>query len=369
MPSNVENSVRVIWLLILRIVLAVAAVYFAYRVRSVVICVVVSVFLAYALLPGVEWLCRRRVRRLNYKTQRLIATILVFIVALGFAAGIVTLTVVPFTRELSQFRANVTKKYTGDLTERLRKAGEWYEERVPSSVKGAINNIDYKQVSTWLMSRVGALLNATRASIGVLMELFLIPVLAFYFVLDYKSISREMYGLVPRGRRREAIRLGRDTGEIMQSYVTGQIILCVIAGVLTAAFLTIVGMPYVVVLALFAGITRAIPVIGPVVSGIPIVLVGIVYGGWGMAGYLLLFVIVMHFAESKFIMPRLIGERMQLHPAVVIIVLLIGAEFFGLLGMFVAAPVAAVVRNLLRTYYIQPRRQRLEAAGAAVEAV
>ena len=138
-------------------------------------------------------------------------------------------------------------------------------------------------------------------------------------------------------------------------------ILCVIAGVLTGAFLSLLGIDYVVVLALFAGITRAIPIIGPIVSGIPIVLVGALMpdGGIGVALYLLLFVTVMHFAESKFIMPQLIGHRLQLHPAVVIIVLLIGAEFFGIIGMFLAAPVAAVCRELLRRYYIRPREHRV----------
>jgi len=91
------------------------------------------------------------------------------------------------------------------------------------------------------------------------------------------------------------------------------------------------------------------------VSGVPIILVGLFYSnGIAVPLYLLTFVVVMHFAESKFIMPRLIGDRLSLHPAVVIIVLFIGAEFFGLLGMFLAAPVAAVIRDVLRFYYVRP---------------
>jgi len=69
---------------------------------------------------------------------------------------------------------------------------------------------------------------------------------------------------------------------------------------------------------------------------------------------LTIFVVVMHFVESKLILPKLIGHRLHLHPAIVIIALLIGAEFLGIVGMFIAAPVAAIVRELLRFYYIKP---------------
>ncbi len=66
----------------------------------------------------------------------------------------------------------------------------------------------------------------------------------------------------------------------------------------------------------------------------------------------------MHFIESKFIMPQLIGYRLQLHPAVIIVALLIGAEFFGIAGMFLAPPVAAICRELVRKYDIRPRECR-----------
>ncbi|MCL6630469.1 MAG: AI-2E family transporter, partial [Armatimonadetes bacterium] len=108
------------------------------------------------------------------------------------------------------------------------------------------------------------------------------------------------------------------------------------------------------ILGVFSGLTRAIPVIGPIVSGLVIVLLGLAKAP--VVGlYLLGFFAALHFVESKFIMPYLIGERMKLHPAVVIIVLLIGAEFFGIFGMFMAAPVAAILRVLIRHYLIKPK--------------
>ena len=106
--------------------------------------------------------------------------------------------------------------------------------------------------------------------------------------------------------------------------------------------------------------TRAIPIIGPIFAGIPIVLLALVTRGMAVAAGVLVFFSILHFVESKFILPLLVGDRLDLHPVVIIVVLLIGEEFGGLLGMFFAAPVAALVRVALLRYWL-PRAERRSA--------
>lgn len=368
MDSNAQSIVEAKWEIIRRLgrwalflVILACFAYILYRIRSVVMAVFAAVLVTYILLPGVEWLCRKRHPRLRPKVQRLIASILIFAVFLSFIAASVSLFVAPVTSEMSEFVhsfGQYQKTFVG-FVEKVWKA-------VPSSGKDIVRTIDYSKLSARAQDYVEGLVRFATSSVRVILELVLIPVLAFYFVYDYKSITCELYGLVPRGKRRDAVRIGRMAGEMMQSYIFGQLILCAIAGVLTWLVLSWLGIKYVAVLALLAAVTRAIPIIGPIASGIPIVLVGALStpGDVRIPLILSIFVIVMHFVESKFIMPQLIGHRLRLHPAVVIIVLLIGAEFFGLLGMFLAAPVAAIIRNLLRRYYIKPRERRPAVAAA-----
>ncbi|MEN6581433.1 MAG: AI-2E family transporter [Armatimonadota bacterium] len=369
MATNVETAIRVIWGLLVRLVVVTGTAYVLYRVRSILISLILAILLTYALLPLVDWLCAKRIKGLHHKTQRLLATIITFIVFIGFVGGCVTVMVTPFTEEVTRFTDNV-QEYGNQTKAWLASAGKWYAKTVPADMKVLIGKMDPQAVPKALGKYTQGALDTTKSWVKFALDLVLIPVIAFYFVLDHRSLTREMYSLVPRKRRREAVRIGHEAGAILKGYVVGQIILCALAGLLTGLFLTIMGVPYVVVLALFAAVTRAIPVIGPVVSGIPIVLVGLLnFPGLGMAAWLTVFVVVMHFAESKFIMPRLIGARLHLHPAVVIIVLLIGAEFFGLIGMFLAAPVAAIVRELLRLYYVRPPIRgitRKEQADAAI---
>ncbi|MCE5313723.1 MAG: AI-2E family transporter [Armatimonadota bacterium] len=355
MASGVENAIRVIWGLLVRLVVVIATAYILYRVRTILISVLISILLTYMLLPVVDWMCGKRIFGLHTKTQRLIATVIVFVAFIGLTVGVIAIIVTPFNEELSRFTDSF-QEYSNQIKSILSSISKWYAKVVPNDVKGFIGNLDYSSLAKTVSDYMQQLLTFTKSWIGFALEIVLIPVLAFYFVLDHRTLTREIYGLVPKRRIREAVKIGHEVGMIMQSYVVGQIILCALAGLLTGLFLWGLGVPYIVVLALFAAITRAIPVVGPVVSGIPIVLVGVLNShGLAIPMYLLTFVIVMHFAESKFIMPKLIGDRLRLHPAVVIIVLLVGAEFFGLIGMFLAAPVAAILRELIRLYYITPR--------------
>lgn len=357
MPTNVENVIRVIWVLLTRIVTIVASAYILYRVRSILISLLVAIVLTYALLPFVERLCKNCRSRRHQKTDRLIATIAVFVVFLVIVITLISFMVTSFKDQLSHLTDKVATTYGVRFTEIVNDAQIWYNKYVPPDLKNFIGNMDYSGIGKSISAQLNEVLNATKNWLSSAMELVLIPVLAFYFVLDYRSLTREFYGLITKKRRREAMRIGRDAGIIMQNYVKGQLILCIIAGVVTGIVLQLMGMPYVMVLALFAAVTRAIPAIGPVVSGVPIVLVGLFTFDAATAVWLLVFVTVMHFAESKFIMPLVIGDWLKLHPAMVIIVLLIGFEFFGLIGMFLAAPVAAITRELIRLYYIEPRNK------------
>jgi predicted PurR-regulated permease PerM len=147
----------------------------------------------------------------------------------------------------------------------------------------------------------------------------------------------------------------QETNRVMRGYIIAQLILGVIAGIATWVGLQMMGVRYAATLAMFAGIARAIPVIGPVIAGAPIVLIGLIQGGLTLGLQLTLFITALFVVEHKMIMPKIIGDRVDLHPVLVIIVLLISGKFFGLMGMFFGVPVAVIVRNVVLQ---QARRAR-----------
>ena len=349
----VEAIVELIWRVGLRLALWVGLGYVLYRIRTILATIVIAAVLTYAIIPIVDFLCSRRIKGLSRKHHRLIATLLVFITLAGITSLVVREFINPFDREIKDLGNNSTA-YLSNLQSFVNKAQKWYFE-LPEDLQKFVSEQDFKGVFNSLTTWTSKLVKNSVGFFSHVIDIILIPVLAFYFTLDSRSLKREFVAVVPRRRAREALAIIHEINCIMRSYVIGQIILCVIAGVMVGLVLHFLRMPYVLIMGVFSGVTRAVPVIGPIISGIAIVLLGASQSP--MLGlHLLVFFTTLHFVESKFIMPKLIGKRMQLHPALIILVLLIGAEFFGIFGMFMAAPVAAVIRVLVRYYLIKPKQ-------------
>jgi len=356
MKTRGETTLSVVRALIFRLILLAALGYFLYRVRSILVAVLISIVLTYAVLPAVEFLCKCRICRIGkQRTRWIVATIFVFLALIALTVFAIRMFLVPFGTELANLGKNLGD-YIQQIKEVFVKAAKWYQA-LPPDAREFLKQQDYTRITSTVTQFGKDLIAGVLVWATHIIDIILIPVLAFYFVLDSRSLKRDFLGLVPRRRLREALMISRNIAATLQSYIIGQFILCLIAGVLTAIVLSWLRMDYVLVLSVFAGITRAIPILGPIISGIPIILIGVATRSVETGVWLLIFVVVMHFVESKFIMPKLIGDRMKLHPAVVIIVLLVGAEFFGLLGMFLAAPAAAVVKELISFYVVQPRKR------------
>ena len=360
------------WKLLIRLAVIAFTLYFVWRIHTILTDIIVASILAFALVGPVNWLCCFRIPRVRPRAQRLGATLFVFL-AFGYLvfAG-TSLMVSPFVDQVHGLASNLPN-YQQKIAKYAAVLQTEYNG-LPASLKailhrpgGGTSGGDGFSPLPWL--RNALLMTAT--GIARIVDFILIPVLAFYFVLDGHALRNEFVALIPHPRVRETLALLRESSGIMRTYIIAQLWLCVIAGVVVYAGLSLIHMPYALVLGLLAGVTRAIPIIGPILGGIPIVLLAAVLpashgGGLELAIKVLIFFSLLHLIESKLLMPKFIGHRIHLHAAVVIIVLLIGAEFFGLLGMFLAAPLAAIARILIAHYVLRPRRvARLQAQVAA----
>ena len=366
---NAEAWFGQLWKLLVRLALIAFTAYFVWRIHTILTDIVVASILAFALIGPVNGLCRRRIPKVRPRTQRLGATLFVFL-ALGYLAYVgASLMVSPFADQLHGLASNLPL-YQQKIAQYAAVLQTEYNS-LPPSLQALLHRPSSGSGESfsplpWLQN---ALL-ATASGLARVVDLILIPVLAFYFVLDGRALRNEFLALVPRPRVRETLILLRESSGIMRTYIIAQLWLCVIAGAVVYAGLSLIHMPYALILGLLAGVTRAIPIIGPILGGIPIALLAAVLppahgGGLALALKVLIFFSLLHLVESKLLMPKFIGHRIHLHVAVVIIVLLIGAEFFGLLGMFLAAPLAAIGRILIAHYVLRPRRAARAEAQAA----
>jgi predicted PurR-regulated permease PerM len=350
--SRVETSIAVIWGVFVRLAAVAGILYFAYRVRFIAITVLISALLALAVAPVVDYLTNAAPRRLSYPVRRFLVTLLVFIALIGLGILGNVYLLAPVSREVTEAFANLDPT-KGRIGEYMRELRRWYEN-LPPDLRSFLSPQSFSGVATRVVEAIRTMITTTLEWMSHVVELIVIPVLAFYFVLDSRPLKREFMYFVPKRRVREALILLREAAVILKSYAICQVILCAIAAVVVGVGLKIIGVHYALTLGIIAGITRAIPVIGPILGGIPIVLVCMVQS-LATAVAVLIFFAALHFVESKIIMPKLLAYGMNLHPAIILIVLLVGSEFFGIIGMFLAAPITAILKCIYCFYVLSDR--------------
>lgn len=362
--ARVESRARItfalIWGVLFRFALIVGLIWLAYEARMVIVMVFVSVLLAIALYPVVNALSRPTIPGLSRRTRRTIAAFLVFIllgVALFFSYRLL---VHPFLDDAQRMFASLQhqlgswEKSVASVDRYLKGLPPEFQGTV-AELRKALENLRFDSIAAKIPAFLTGFIKTSAEWVMFLVELVLIPILAFYLIVEGRGLKREYIGLAPARWRKDALVLTRSAAQILRDYTVANLVLCLIAGVAVYIGLTLMHVPYALSLSVLAGVTRFVPVIGPIVGAIPILLLSLGQGVSVAVGVLIFF-ILLHLIESKMLLPKLIGDRLHIHGALVLIVLLLGGEFAGIPGMFLAAPVAALVRVILRTYVLRLRR-------------
>ena len=182
---------------------------------------------------------------------------------------------------------------------------------------------------------------------SLVLAILIIPFWTFYLLLDANKISSSLRRSVPDVLREDAMKIIVLVDTVFSSYLRGQLFLGVIIGIISTIVFTIMGVNFSVLLGLISGIFEMVPNIGPVLGAIPAILVALsqdpVLALW-VIGY----AFIVQQLENLFITPQVIGETLQLHPVVIMVVLVIGSEISGLVGLFLAPVVTAALRDLFR---------------------
>ncbi len=340
-----------LWNVVWRVAIAVGILWFLSRILGVVAMFLVSGAFAYFVWLGVGFLIRLNWGPFNHwggKVKRVIACILCYILLILFLWFVGVQISKPVKQGFATLKDNWSS-YSARFAEYTADATDFYEKNVPEPIRSFLGD--------WRLhffderaSVPGQAPRSPFAWISTVVELVLVPVLAFFFIVDGRSIKKEVLELIPRNRVRKALKISQETNQVMIAYTKSQVILCVLAGLVTYGIFLLrpEWRPYAAVVGIYAGLTRAIPLVGPIIGGIPIILLAGVSSGspvvaaWVTGGFT-----AMHFLESKAVFPLIVGHRVEMHAVLVITSLLVAYEFFGIFGMFFGPPVAAIARNVI----------------------
>ncbi|MBV9469962.1 MAG: AI-2E family transporter [Abitibacteriaceae bacterium] len=330
--------------------------YISERAGEVFVTLVFAMSLTYLLRPPVNALHGTRAFGSGSRQGRIGATVVVFLLCGLLLVCFLIIGLRPVTHNLSvlwnQWFVGHTPAERHEIImkwqETVQNALAPYRSFLPAST----GTVDVPDATTRVQGWVTQQVSQWFSHVGFIVELLLVPVLVFYFLTDGPAIRAEARLLCPPHWRPHISRMAAHFDSVFAGFIRGQLFMCLIAWVVVTLGLLLIGVKYAFTLGLIAGLARGIPVIGPMVGGVPIVLVCfITTRSLPLTGALMLGLTVMHLLESKVLLPKIVGHQVDLHPVSVIVSLLLGMEFFGFLGIFLAVPLAAVVKILLAEWH------------------
>ena len=360
LPSRGERRVtfalKVLATIALSVYLLVGLLQFFGAIRSTGLLIVGAIFFAYLIYP--------LVRRLNARLPAIVAILIVYAFIILVLGSVLALVVPALGNDISTFAKTLPALTTQFQTE-LVSPHNPFLRRIPAEDRLYIANLPSQLNSVVQKYGVDTLqrsLTVVLSTFSVIATLVVIPVLAAYMLLEASDVRRQVLGLFPARRRDKVNTLIDELDAVVGGFIRGQLIDGAIVGAMILVMLSIMHVPYALLIGVAAGILNFIPYAGAVIGFVPSVLLALAYNGPTNALIVAILFAVIQQIDGNFVAPRVLKDNVGLSPLYIIIAILVGSELFGLVGTFLAVPVAAMLRVLREQLLPSPAPRSPEAA-------
>jgi predicted PurR-regulated permease PerM len=333
------------------IVAAIALGLLLWMARDSVRPFIVGLLFVYLLDPPVRWLARHGVRRS-------IAILIVYVVGIVAVVEFLALTLTPLLNEILRFIADFPK-LAADLDAQLQRLGEFYARlQIPVAIRdwidGVIAGIGEGGGGAIDLTFLLPLLTGAGSFIGLLFGYLILPIWVAYLLKDKAVLVEQFDHAMPATWRFDVWAIIRTAERVFGQWVRGQLILGFTVGIFTFIGLMILSQVvdpifgrYAVLLSIIAGVLELVPIIGPIISAVPAVLLAATSGPAAVVAALALYTLVQQ-VENNLLVPKIQGDAVELHPAAVMFAIIIGGALAGLLGAILALPMTAAFRDVVR---------------------
>ncbi|KNF09886.1 putative permease [Gottschalkia purinilytica] len=309
-------------------------------IKELLLMIFYSIILAYLLNPIVNFLERRKIKRG-------LGTLIVYLV-LVLILVLLTFSIVPkisseFEKLIKLLPQYFNKIY--DFSDHLYDKYYKHIENLPSEFK-AFNDViseNLEKIQGMVLMSFKGIMGSIIKSFSKVLNFIIIPILTFYFLKDKDLFKKKACLAIPKKYRREVIRVSREIDMILSKFIRGQLIVATFVGIATTIMLLILGIDFAIIIGIIAGVFDIIPYVGPIIGVIPAIIFALLKSPIRALWVLIMFIVIQQL-ESNVLSPKIVGESVGLHPVVVLLSLLIGGSYFGILGMLLAVPVTAILR-------------------------
>ncbi len=335
MPDRERQLVDLSIMTIVKFFLVVIFLFFLYLIKEVLAILFVSLILASAVDPWIDSLEK-------IKFPRWLSILLIYIVMLGIVFAVIFLIIPPMSMQLGQLGDNFPQYFEkfGLAVDSLKNF---------SAEHGILNELDQgvNAIKANISGAIGSVFSTVAGIFGGIISFFIVLVITFYMTVEESAMKRTVTSILPDKYHPFALQLINKVQRKIGDWLKGQLILCLIVGVMAYIGLLILGVNYALILALLAAVGEFIPYLGPTLSSIPAIFLAYTQSPIKGLFVLILYVLIQQI-ENNILVPKVMQKAVGLNPIISIIALLVGAKVAGLLGVILAIPVATAISVVVR---------------------
>lgn len=321
------------------LLIAGGIIYFLIKIKMVLLPFIFGIILAYLFYPIISFLKERNFSRLG--------AIYILTIMFLFFICLTAFVIFPIFFEELEGLTVMIPKYSNSIEEYFDFLSQEYRRvQLPAIIKEAIDQALIR-VEEIVIGFIQNLTEMILNSLPVIFSLLIAPIITYYLLKDLDKIKRNFLRYIPKEKRRLVLKLGIEINKIFVGYLRGLIWVSIIVGILSSIGLFIFKVRFFLILGIFSGITNMIPYIGPIIGGIPAVFIALLSSPLKALGVIILYVFIQQ-VESSIIGPKIMSEKVGLHPLTVIFALLAGAELIGTWGLIFAVPLAGSIKVIVR---------------------
>ncbi|MBM4171083.1 MAG: AI-2E family transporter [Ignavibacteria bacterium] len=333
------NFLKKVFLIILALVVVI---YLTYLLAEIIAMLIVALLIAMIFNPVVDFIEKRGI-------PRIAAVIFVFSLT-GFLVFIGISFLMP--RVVRQFNTIALIVTPENLNQLLNQVEKTIESLFPFLNSGHLINKLLGFIQNLLFGWINDISQLFYSIVSLIAILVIVPFLTFFLLKDNKRIISGMVYIMPNKYFEVAYWIINKISKELSRFVRGWIIDATLVGLMSGVGLALLGIQNAASIGFIAGVGHLIPYFGPVIGGVPAIIISIIqFGDFSMLPNIVLMFLIVYTIDNGFIQPHVFSKNTDLHPIVIILLILIGSKLLGVFGMLLAVPAATVIRTFAREVY------------------
>lgn len=344
-----------------------------YLSRTALLPFVLGSFLVYLMLPIIDWLdARLQMLCHSWRVTRTLAVFILYLLLLAGLMGLLAFVIPPIATQISRLIQGLPQ-----LVEQAYRAVPdvvqvWldrYNQLVPQDIRLAIERSFQDRLQALfeaLQSGVFKSFSVLFSTVSFVLGFVIVPLWMFYLLRDQPEIEVAAFKLVPAAYQDDARAVRVLVDDVLGSYLRGQVILSFTVALMSYVAFEMIGLDFALLLGTLVGLFEVIPILGPVLGAIPALIVA---SATAADKFLLVLLIaaVVQLLENNLLLPLVTGGTVKLHPALVMVALVVGGTIGGLVGVIMSVPLTAIVRDIAYYLYLRLTDEPLPAEEALAQ--